>query len=103
MAVIFLWFSVLISFLEGHYINQYIVPLSMKKKQHSKPSQTLAKDTKGKRSISSCVSSPLCPLSWPLSIRAAVTVGTPIPKHQEQVALHQPQTGYFQNQKNGSS
>lgn len=32
MTVIFLWFSVLISFLEGHYINQYIVPLSMKKK-----------------------------------------------------------------------
>lgn len=46
-------------------------------------SQTLDKDTKGNLSISNCVSSPFCPFSWPFSMRAAVTVGTPIPKPQK--------------------
>lgn len=57
MAVIFLWFSVLISFLEGHYIDQYIVPLSMKKKK------TVTESDLGQRHKGEALHLQLCLLS----------------------------------------
>lgn len=64
---------------EAIHGNCKINALSQTAWHHNNRWQTLAKDTKGNLSISSCVSSPLCPFSCPFRIRAAVTVGTPIP------------------------
>lgn len=49
---------------------------------------TLASATWGNLSISSCVSSPLKPFIWPFRMRAAVTVGIPMPTKRHTSVTH---------------